>query len=670
MKRICGSLLLLGLSISAALAAPASRPAAFDHNTISGLDKIAVRAMPAVNVAKLKAEDLQRDKRGDIPRFAFPMTVDMTTLNSGVWEDLDADNVIWRQRIRSEKALSLNFGFTQYHMPEGGRLLVYPATQTAGGDHALISQYDASNNNAQGQLWTAVVPGQEAVIEVVVPRAKLGELKLHLTKVNHDYVGFGPLARRLAAASGEKGTSGSCNVDVVCPDGDGRRDIIRSVGAYSKNGSLACTGSLVNNTAGNRKMYFLTAHHCGMTTAATAASIVVYWNYQNSTCRAPNTPASGANGDGSMTSTQTGSTVKATYADSDFTLLELNTAANPAFNLYWAGWDRRDQNFPGAIGIHHPNVAEKRISLSTSATSFVAWGGGAGTTHLNVQWQPSGGVTEPGSSGSPIYSPEKRVLGQLHGGPSSCSATGTNRSDQYGRVFTSWTGGGTAASRLSDWLDPTSSGAQTVDGLDSSGGPVNNPPTANFTSTVSGLTASFTDTSTDSDGSIASRSWNFGDSGTSTATNPTHAYATAGTYTVTLTVTDNGGATNTKTGTVTVSGGPGSQTYTNENDVAITDNATVESPITVSGRTGNGNPSTPIQVTIYHTYKSDLKVDLVAPDGTVYNLHNRTGGSADNIIQTFNKDLSSEALNGVWKLRVNDNATADTGRIDKWSITF
>ncbi|MGO4263745.1 M14 family zinc carboxypeptidase [Lysobacter sp. TAB13] len=200
-------------------------------------------------------------------------------------------------------------------------------------------------------------------------------------------------------------------------------------------------------------------------------------------------------------------------------------------------------------------------------------------------------------------------------------------------------------------------------------GPVNNPPVANFTSSASGLSVNFTDTSTDSDGTIASRSWNFGDGTTSTAANPSKTYSTAGTYTVTLTVTDDDGATNTKTGSVTV-GTSGSQTYTNGTDVAIIDNATVESSITVSGRTGNGSPSTPVQVTIYHTYKSDIKVDLVAPDGTLYNIHNRTGGSADNVIGTFNKDLSSEPLNGVWKLRVNDNATSDTGRIDTWSITF
>lgn len=116
--------------------------------------------------------------------------------------------------------------------------------------------------------------------------------------------------------------------------------------------------------------------------------------------------------------------------------------------------------------------------------------------------------------------------------------------------------------------------------------------------------------------------------------------------------------------------GNGPLVYTNGTDFAITDNATVDSPVVVANRTGNAPTNAVISVTILHTYKGDLKVDLVAPDGSLYNLHNRTGGSADNVIGTFTKNLSSELLNGTWKLRVNDNGAGDVGRIDTWSITF
>ena len=313
------------------------------------------------------------------------------------------------------------------------------------------------------------------------------------------------------------------------------------------------------------------------------------------------------------------------------------------------------------------------------------------------------------------------------------------------------------------------------------GGGGNTPPTANFTSSVNGLSVQFTDTSSDSDGSIASRSWNFGDGTSSTSANPSKTYSAAGTYNVTLTVTDDDGATNSKTSAVTVSGGGGGgsvlqngvpvtgisgasgsqqfwtinvpagasnlqirtsggtgdadlyvrfgsapttttyncrpyqtgntetctfaapsagtyhvmlrgysafsgvslvgsysaggggggmQTYTNGTDYPIADNATVESPISVSGRSGNAGSAVSVAVNIVHTYKGDLKVDLVAPDGSAYVLHNRSGGSANNINSTYTVNLSSEALNGSWKLRVNDNAGGDTGYINSWSVTF
>lgn len=117
-------------------------------------------------------------------------------------------------------------------------------------------------------------------------------------------------------------------------------------------------------------------------------------------------------------------------------------------------------------------------------------------------------------------------------------------------------------------------------------------------------------------------------------------------------------------------GGGSAQTYTNGTDVQIRDNTTVNSPITVSGRTGNASATTTVAVDIRHTYIGDLLVQLVAPDGSLYTLHNRTGTSTDNIIRSYTVNLSSELLNGTWNLRVNDNATADTGFINSWSITF
>ncbi|MFJ3633048.1 S8 family peptidase [Streptomyces sp. NPDC090112] len=115
---------------------------------------------------------------------------------------------------------------------------------------------------------------------------------------------------------------------------------------------------------------------------------------------------------------------------------------------------------------------------------------------------------------------------------------------------------------------------------------------------------------------------------------------------------------------------PPGKRFENAADYAIADNATVESPVTVSGVTGNAPAALTVAVDIKHTYIGDLKVDLVAPDGSVYTLHNRSGGSADNIIKNFTVNASSEVANGVWKLRVNDNANLDTGKIDSWALQF
>jgi hypothetical protein len=152
----------------------------------------------------------------------------------------------------------------------------------------------------------------------------------------------------------------------------------------------------------------------------------------------------------------------------------------------------------------------------------------------------------------------------------------------------------------------------------------------------------------------------------------TFAAPSAGTYYVRLKAYSTFSGVSLKGDYTTGGGGGGTQTYTNGTDVSIPDNNTtgVTSSIAVSGRTGNGQSSTPVAVNIVHTYSGDLVVDLIAPDGSVYNISNRAGGSADNINKTVNLNLSGEALNGTWKLRAKDLAAADVGYINSWSITF
>ncbi|MFF3861871.1 M28 family metallopeptidase [Streptomyces sp. NPDC002209] len=117
---------------------------------------------------------------------------------------------------------------------------------------------------------------------------------------------------------------------------------------------------------------------------------------------------------------------------------------------------------------------------------------------------------------------------------------------------------------------------------------------------------------------------------------------------------------------------PPGPSFENTADVNIPDSpgAAVTSPITVSGVTGNAPATTKVDVNIVHTYRGDLVVDLIAPDGTVYNLHNRSGGSADNLVQTYTVNASSEVANGVWKLQAKDGAAQDVGYINSWKITF
>ena len=404
--------------------------------------------MPPVDNQKLLDRDKNRPIAGAPLRFAEPLQVEISPDKQGTWETIKDGYRLWRLRIVSEKAVSLNLGFSRYVMPSGGRLFIYSPDFST-----VLGSFTAVDNEEHGQLWTPLVPGQEVVIEVTLPPEVESLLELELAKVNHAYRQF--------SAPPEK--SGACNVDVVCPEGNGWRDEIRSVGAFTVNGIDTCTGALINNTAQDLTPYFLTADHCGVNSGE-APSVVVYWNFENSTCRTPGSPPSGQPGDGQRNQFNSGAIFRADYGPSDMTLIELDDPIQSAHNVHWAGWDRTDTAQTSAVAIHHPGVEEKRISFENDGTSISSYLGnpGSGTDHIRVEdWDL--GTTEPGSSGSPLFNQNQHIVGQLHGGFAAC---GNNDPDWYGRLFTSWIGGGTDATRLSNWLDPLGTGIVSLDGQD------------------------------------------------------------------------------------------------------------------------------------------------------------------------------------------------------------
>jgi len=186
----------------------------------------------------------------------------------------------------------------------------------------------------------------------------------------------------------------------------------------------------------------------------------VYWNYENSWCREPWSTESGQGGDGDLTQTQRGATERADGSASDFCLVELDDAPLPEWNVFWAGWDRSGTQATTAVCIHHPNVQEKRISFENDPTTSASGGRMVRVNDYDA------GSTEGGSSGAPLYNQNHHYIGQLQGGSAAC---GNDGYDVFGAFAWSWEGA-TPADRLKDWLDPLSTGAETLTGIGGSGG--------------------------------------------------------------------------------------------------------------------------------------------------------------------------------------------------------
>lgn len=446
----------------------------------------------ALDLAKLAAEDQINDLSGAPRRFAVGHKVDYSTDNAGSWER-GADGIwTWRLKLHAAEAVHLNFGFSRFALPEGAELLI------VGGDgKSALGPFTRAQMLEHGQLWTPVLGGERAVLQLRVSAKLVDQVDLQLSHIGHGYRGFGHRSKVCK--------SGSCNTDVAClSEGDPWNSPRRSVGAYTRGGVDACTGSLVNNTANDRRMLFLTATHCGVSNDSIAASMVVYWNYESPTCRVPGSAESGMALPKPTTTTAGLRFLAATenpFDDgmvppgdrSDHTLVELATPApGSGFNLHWSGWDRRpppttcsapsDPSSTAGLcaSIHHPSVDEKRITFVESPM-LLGNISNATDVHWTANWDPTPpllpnispmptmlppSVTEQGSSGSPLYNADRRLIGVLSGGASFCGVSSAGLNDEYGGLFHAWEGLGTAQTRMRDHLDPMGVNPEFINGID------------------------------------------------------------------------------------------------------------------------------------------------------------------------------------------------------------
>jgi len=401
------------------------------------------------DVAILLAEDAINDPKGDTPwRFGHNNYTSLNLNNSGSWIETSNGSKIWRVVISCEEALTVNLTFSETLIPNGNELYVYNPEK----DFILGSFNE--NHIYKGELGTELIPGNTVVVEYFVPNGNsLGSV--NISTVTHGY--------RTANEFAEKafGSSGSCNMNANCPDGASWVNERNSVVMLVSGSSGFCTGALINNTLNDGTPYVLTANHC----YSNPTNWIFRFNWQSENCNNPS-------GQPSFVSLS-GATLRSRRTPTDFCLVEItggldNGTVPASYSPFFSGWDNTGDIPTSTVCIHHPAGDIKKLAFDDDAASVSQSMGSteAGST-WTVQWDRNT-TTEGGSSGSPLFDQNHRIIGQLWGGGASCQ--NLNSPDYYGRVSKSWepTGSNTT-NQLKHWLDPNSAGAGFVDGFDPSG---------------------------------------------------------------------------------------------------------------------------------------------------------------------------------------------------------
>ena len=590
----------------------------------------------------------------------------ISSKSDGKWTTNSDGSKLWRVKIKSKGAIGLTLHYKEFYIPSGGEVFLYNKNK-----NHLIGKFTSERNKKNKITHTQIIQGDETYIEYYQPSGITDNLNIQIEKVGYIFRGFEDYLQPFLDPRGLSkfllSKADNCQIDVACsPENNGWQEQIDATVHYTfveNQYVYSCSASLVNNTNQDCTPYILSAWHCGEPNAGQNLSgWTWYWNYQKSSCQPgsanSNNPSKGnqtmtngvvkaSSGSGTLNNPPSSNQV----AGSDFYLVELNSSIPTSYNAYYAGWSKANSAASSGVSIHHPSGSAKKISTYTSSLSSVTYNGGAYNHHWLVSWSSTTnghGVTEGGSSGGPIFDQNGRVVGQLSGGSSFC--TNPTQPDLYGKFSSNWTANGSNANaRLSNWLDPAQSNANTLDGSYqpcSGANPLNCIINTSTTSITAGSSVVFSDGTT---GNPNSWTWNFDNNGlggaspsNSTVQNPgSVTFNNVGTYTVTLSASNGSSNCNSSVNIVVSSGG------SNNNGCDDLTNIPSGQSLTVYPY-GNGYMSG------WNSYGDIAKADLFTISGNYSNVNN---------IAVYLYDVNSSSNNATVDFNVWSNVNGSPGNI-------
>lgn len=421
----------------------------------SDLANIPVQSFVTPNIDALKAEDAvtEADKSGPW-RFGFNNKVELNMNNSGSWMNLQNGGKIWRLKLSCENALTVNLTLDNVVIPEGNELYVYNPEK-----NFILGKF-TSDHLYEGELGTELVPGNTAIVEYYVSPENLNEIaKLNINTITHGY--------RTASEFQEKafGSSGSCNMNANCSDADPWELQKRSAIMLVSGSNGFCSAALINNTQNDGKPYVLTANHC----YSNPANWIFRFNWQADVSDINQLDCTIDPSSSPSFNSLSGGVLRARRTPSDFCLVEITgglvsgTVPN-SYGAFFAGWDNTDNIPTSALCFHNPRGDIKKVSFDDAP---LVSGNGMMSTEEDSQWEVEwdrGTTTEGGSSGSPLFDQNGRIIGQLWGGGASCFDL--SAPDFYGKVSYSWNpSGSNSTNQLKYWLDPNDDGVTVLDGF-------------------------------------------------------------------------------------------------------------------------------------------------------------------------------------------------------------